>query len=235
MGIYEGLDKINKYKEDLEARRKAAEEGKVNWLKIDDGEAVKIWFLQELDKGAEGYHEENGLGFIATEHVKPGKENFQIKALCSMDDEEQCLGCEKHREDWKAGWRAKSRLYINVLVERKDGTREVAVMSQANGTKSVIAPMVLDYAVENNTITDRWWKITRTGKKEETSYSPFVYGPSDDIDVTEYADKIQDLKKCVREVPYEEQFDFYFAEPKSVNVHAEPATSAGSTTPNEEW
>lgn len=234
MGIYEGLDKIKKYKEDLEARRKAAEEGKINWLSIEDGEAVKIWFLQELDKGAEGYHAENGLGFIATEHVKPGKENFRVKALCSAE-EDACVGCEEHKKDWKAGWRPKSRLYINVLVERKNGDREVAVMSQSNGAKSVIAPMVLDYAIENNTITDRWWKITRTGEKEATTYTPFVYSPSTDVDVTEYADQIQDLKKCVREVPYEEQFDFYFKQDTpAVSEEAAPV-SKGSTTPDEEW
>jgi predicted Fe-S protein YdhL (DUF1289 family) len=236
MGIYEGLDKIKKYKDDLAARKAAAEEGKINWLKIDDGEAVKVWFLQELDKGAEGYHEENGLGFLATEHTKPGKDNFRTKALCSMDDEEQCVGCEKHREDWKAGWRPKSRLYINVLVERKNGDREVAVMSQANGSKSVIAPMVLDYAVENNTITDRWWKITRTGEKETTTYTPFVYGPSTDVDVKEYADQIQDLKKCVREVPYDEQFDFFFSEPASASHNDEETPKAKpSASTDEEW
>lgn len=234
MGIYEGLDKIKKYKEDLEARRKAAEEGKVNWLSIDDGESVKIWYLQELDRGAEGYHEELGLGFIATEHVKPGKENFRVKALCSAEDG-ACVGCEEHKKDWKAGWRPKSRLYINVLVERKNGDREVAVMSQANGSKSVIAPMVLDYAIENNTITDRWWKITRSGEKEATTYTPFVYGPSDDIDVTEYADQIYDLKKCVREVPYEEQFDFYFKDRDAAPEKEEASVSKGSTTPDEEW
>ena len=234
MGIYEGLDKIKKYKEEQEAKKAAAEAGNINWLKIDDGEAVKIWFLQELDKGALGYHEENGLGFLATEHTNP--KDFRKKCLCSIDDEDQCLGCEKHREDWKAGWRAKSRLYINVLVERKNGDREVAVMSQANGSKSVIAPMVLEYAVENNTITDRWWKITRTGTKETTAYSPFVYGPSDDVDVKEYADQVQDLKRCVREVPYDEQFDFFFSAPAASSDEDEkPKQKSGSSSPDEEW
>jgi hypothetical protein len=96
--------------------------------------------------------------------------------------------------------------------------------------------MVLDYAVENNTITDRWWKITRTGKKETTAYTPFVYGPSTDVDVSEYSDQLFDLHKAVREVPYEEQFDFYFAAPKGAAQEEESApVSKGSTTPDEEW
>ena len=235
MGIYEGLDKIKKYKEEQEARKAAAEAGNINWLTIADGEAVKIWFLQELDRSAEGYSEEAGLGFIATEHVKPGKGNFRVKALCSMEDEEKCLGCEKHKEDWKAGWRPKSRLYINVLVERKNGDREVAVMSQANGNKSVIAPMILDYAVENNTITDRWWKITRTGEEEQTTYTPFVYGPSTDVDVSEYADQVHDLKRCVREVAYEDQFDFFFGADETPKREVESPVSTGKSDTEVDW
>ena len=236
MGIYKGLDKIKQYKEDLEARKAAAEAGNLNWLKIADGEAVKVWFLQELDKSAEGYHEENGLGFLATEHTNP--KDYRRKALCSMDDEEKCLGCEKHREDWKAGWKAKSRIYVNVLVERKNGDREVAVMSQATGSKSVVGPMILDYAGENNTITDRWWKITRNGEGPQTQYVPFVYGPSDDVDVTEYADKIQDLDKAVREVPYDEQFDFFFAVRDNDNSSKDEDSAPQRKSPSqdsEEW
>ena len=238
MGIYEGLDAIRKQKEEAEARKAAAEAGKINWLKIDDGETVKVWFLQEFDRSAEGYNEQAGLAFMATEHTNP--DNWMRKALCSMEEEEQCLGCEKHKEDWKAGWRQKSRVYINVLVERRDGTREVAVMSQANGSKSVIAPLLLEMAVDENTVTDRWWKITRTGKKSETSYLPRPQAPSKDIDVADYADKVYDLHRAVRSVPYDEQFDFYFAADKK-DESAEPAgensgwPSGSSNSDDETW
>lgn len=233
MGIQRGLAAVQAYKAEQERRREAAEAGKINWLKMDDGESVEVWFLQELDEGAENYLEKNGLGFFATEHTKPGKGNFMTKALCSMDDEEQCFGCEQHKKDWKAGWKAKSRLYINVLVKRKDGSTEVAVMSQPNGSKAVIAPMLLDYAVENNTITDRWWKITRNGTGEATTYTPFVRGPSTDVNPAEH--EVFDLERCVRKVPYVEQEAFFLgvadpnAEPEA------PEANAGSTSANDEW
>lgn len=237
MGIYEGLDAIRKHKEDQEARKAAVEANKINWLKIEPNETVKVWFLQELDRSAEGYVKDAPLGIMATEHTNP--ENWQKKALCTIEDG-QCLGCEKHKEDWKAGWRQKSRLYINVLVERANGDREVAVMSQANGSKSVIAPMLLEMAVDENTITDRWWKITRTGKGSETSYLPRPQAPSKDITIADYLDKLNDLNRAVRNVPYDEQFDFYFAAPADA-VQDTPAPAAGGGWPSdskgadEEW
>ena len=239
MGIYEGLDAIRKHKEEQEARKAAAEAGKINWLKIEPNETVKVWFLQELDRSAEGYVKDAPLGIMATEHTNP--ENWQKKALCTID-EGQCLGCEKHKEDWKAGWRQKSRLYINVLVERQNGDREVAVMSQANGSKSVIAPMLLEMAVDENTITDRWWKITRTGTKAETSYLPRPQAPSKDIDIADYQDKLNDLMRAVRAVPYEDQFDFYFAAPAGQVEEKQDTPAAGGwpggsgkTSTDEEW
>jgi len=237
MGIYEGLDAIRKHKEDQEARKAAVEANKINWLKIEPNETVKVWFLQELDRSAEGYVKDAPLGIMATEHTNP--ENWQKKALCSIEDG-QCLGCEKHKEDWKAGWRQKSRLYINVLVERANGDREVAVMSQANGSKSVIAPMLLEMAVDENTITDRWWKITRTGKGSETSYLPRPQAPSKDITIADYLDKLNDLNRAVRDVPYDEQFDFYFAAPADA-AGDKPGAPAGGGWPSdtkgadEEW
>lgn len=233
MGIYEGLDKIKQYQDEIEARR----DSKIVWFssEVKDGESVKVRFLQELDRGAEGYNEDNGLGIMVTEHSNPN--DWHRKALCSMDEEGKCLGCEKHREEgWKAGWGQKSRLIINVLIERKNGDRSVAVMSQANGSKAVIAPMILESAVSNNTLTDRWWKFTRQGEGTKTNWIPFVYSPDDDVDVTEY--DVFDVRKAVREIPYDEQFDHYFkgaSTGEDSEKEDKPAPSKGSTTPDEEW
>ena len=206
MGIQKGLASIQGYREEQDRKREAAAGPKTNWLGIKDKEVVKVRFLQELDEGAANYSEKNGLGFFATEHSSPA--DYRKKALCSMDDEEQCFGCEQHRLDWKAGWKAKSRLYINVLVKRADGTEEVAVMSQSNGPKAVIAASVLEYAVENNTLTDRWWRITRTGSKaDDTTYTTFIFGPDDDVKIEDY--EVQDLDRCVRVIPYAEQEAFF--------------------------
>lgn len=240
MGIYEGLDQINKYKQDLADRKAAAEANKINWLKMEDNESVKIWVLQELDRGAENYHEECGIGLMATEHTAP--HNWRKKALCTAD-EDGCLGCEEHRKDWKAGWKQKSRIYLNVLVERKSGEREVAVMSQANGPRSTVGPMLLELAVEENTIANRWYKMTKSpGENGVASYAFLPLKESKDVDPTEYAEKLYDLHRAVRHIPYEEQFDFYFEKDGSDGDAGSEAVSASgpkwpsdSGTDNEEW
>ena len=230
MGVKKGLAAIKAYQEEQEARREAAQ-NKINWLKIKDKESVEIRFLQELDESAENYSEKNGLGIFAVEHTKPGKGNFMIKALCTADDGEPCKPCEWTKEDWK--WKPASRLYINVLVRRADGTEEVAVMSQGNGKKAVIAPMVLEYAIENNTITDRWWKITRDGSDETTTYKPFVRQPKDDVNPEDY--EVFDLERCSRKVPYEEQEAFFKGTPEDQEDDNEPALVSASSSSEDTW
>jgi len=238
MGVKKGLGQIQEYKEELQRRKEAAEAGKTNWLSMVDGEEADVWFLQEMDERAENYLEKNGVGLIATEHTKPGRENFRIKALCSMEDEGKCVGCEEHKKDWKAGWKAKSRLYINVLVKRADGTTEVAVMSQSYGPKGVIAPMIVKTALKNNTITDRWWSITRNGADESTTYTPFLNNESKDVNPADH--EIFDIEeRCLRSIPYAEQRAFYFGTAElspegSDETEAVPA-GAGATDSNANW
>ena len=118
MGIVKGLKDLNKALD-----KPTYNEGdgtKARWVKLEDGESVKVRFLQELDPDSPSYNEKLGLGFIAVEHTNPG--DYRRKALCSMDDQGKCWGCEQHRKDYKAGWKGRSRLYINVLVD--DGKEE---------------------------------------------------------------------------------------------------------------
>lgn len=233
MGLYEGLDQIKKYQEELERRRQAAE-NKANWLSMKDKETVKLRFLQEFDKSASGYNEEAGLAFIATEHTNPA--NYRRRALCTAD-EGACYGCEMHQKDWQAGWGAKSRMYINALVERADGEREVAIVSHSNSSKATLTPMLLMQAVEANTVTDRWWRMTRNGTKKTTNYTPMPLAETNDIDVTDYLSQMFDLKEvAVRHVPYEEQAEFYN---KGANEDSErseaPAVADDASSPDSEW
>jgi len=70
MGVQKGLEQIQKYKDEIKRRKEAAELGKIPWLGMEDGETIKVWYLQELDEGAKNYSEKNGWDF-ATEHSSP--------------------------------------------------------------------------------------------------------------------------------------------------------------------
>jgi len=226
MGIVKGLKGINAHIEAEEARFAGRTDGdapKTKWFKLADKEAVKVLFLQELDADSENFSIKNDLGFLATEHQNPA--NFKVKAVCSAD-EGPCYGCEQHAKDWKAGWKQKTRLYINVLVD--DGVNEpyVAVLSQGNGPKS-ITPALIEYAGLVGTITDKWYRIKRDGKGQtDTSYLLMPLGPSDK-NVEDY--ELYDLEKVVRQVPYEEQAAHY-NRGEAEDVQDSPRASAEKPT-----
>lgn len=234
MGIVKGLKAINQHIEAEEARFSGKSDGdapKTEWFKILDKQAFKIAFLQEMDADSENYSLKNDLGFIATEHASPA--NFKVKAVCTAD-EGACYGCEQHQKDYKAKWGQKSRLYINVLVDNGKDAPFVAVLSQGNGPKSV-TPALLEFAGEFGTITDKWYKIKRTGAGQtDTSYLLTPLGPNG-LDVESY--ELYDLEKVVRQVPYEDQAAFYNRDASDAGVENTPRETAAPTTDsvNSEW
>lgn len=231
MGIITGLKNINAHVDAEEAKFSGNDDRpKTKWFGLKDKQAAKVVFLQELDPDSENYSEKNGLGFLAVEHQNPA--NFRRKALCSIDDEGACFGCEQHRKDYKAGWKQKTRLYINVLVD--DGVNEpyVAVLSQGNGPKS-ITPSVIEQATEIGTITDKWFKIKRQGAGQtDTSYLLTPLG-AHDVDVESY--ELFDLKNVVREVPYAEQAAHYLDNAGQPEPEATKVPVGAGASVDSEW
>jgi hypothetical protein len=209
LGIVTGLKNLNDVID--KPGHESSEGSKATWVKIEDGESIKVRFLQELDPDSPTYNEKNGLGFIAIEHTNPA--DYRRKALCSMDDQGKCYGCEQHRKDYKAGWKGKPRLYINVLVDNGKDDPFVAVLSQGISGKT-ITPTLNEYAKEMGSITNLMWRIKRTGLKTDTSYTiiPLQKDESEfDSSVLELHDL---LATAVRDLPYVEQEAFFAGEVK---------------------
>lgn len=212
MGFIEGLgairERLDAEERAYQERKAAADRPKAIWLSLKDKEAVKIYPLQELDKQAPGFSEEKGLGLMSVEHQVPG--NFRRKALCTTDHDAgvSCVGCERHRENPKAGWKPKNRLYLNVLVDNGTDEPYVAVLSQSLGITEHIADALLEQAVEFGTITDRWFKFKRSGSGlNDTSYmlTPLK---EQKLDISKH--EVFDLKEvAVRDIPYDGQAEFY--------------------------
>ena len=233
MSIVKGLKSINAHVDAEEAKynRSGDDTPKSRWFKIKDKESVKVIFLQELDEESENYSKKNDLGFLAVEHVNP--KNWMRKAVCTMAEEGACYGCEQHRADWKAGWKQKTRLYINVLVDDGENEPYVAILSQGNGPKSV-TPSVIEQAGEIGTITDKWFKIKRTGSgSTDTSYLLTPLG-AHDKNVEDY--ELYDLEAALRQVPYAEQAAHYHnGEAAGEAPESKPATSSSSSLDEENW
>ena len=207
MSVLKGIKKITQHEEAQRAKRESRDRVKVPYLTIkNDGDSVKLRFLQELDYDADNYSEKNGIGVIAIEHAHP--DNFRNSALCTMEEEGQCYACEMKADDrveWdeRKGWGQKERLYINVADEEGN----VYVLSQGTGDKS-ITPGLIEYTVDPDigTITNRWFKVKRNGTGLKTSWTLTALKElgSDEKDVEEF--EIFDIEENVlRHVPYARQ------------------------------
>ena len=204
MGIIKGLKSINKYEEEQEKKRAERDRPKTVWFKLADKQKVEIAFLQELDDESPNYSAKNGLGVLAVEHTNP--ENFRRRAVCSIDDEGACYGCEKHQEDYTLGWKGKTRLYINVLVNDGENEPFVAVMSQSNSGQS-ITPTLRDEAIDEGTISTKWFAISKAGKGTETNYT-LRAKKEHGLNVEDY--EVFNLEENVlRQVPYNMQEAHY--------------------------
>ena len=221
MGIVKGLKSLNEVMD-----KPTYNEGdgtKAKWVKLEDGQSVKIRFLQELDPDSPNYNEKNGLGFIAVEHTNP--KDYRRKALCSMDDQGKCYGCELHRKDYKAGWKGKSRLYVNVLVDDGKEDPYVAILSQGASAKA-ITPTLIEYAGEVGSITNLMWRIKRTGMNTDTSYT-IIPLPKDETEFDASAFELYKLEDvAVRDLSYDEQEAFFSGDNATGDTVADATSSS---------
>jgi hypothetical protein len=203
MSIIRGLKDINA----IVDKPKYENNGqKVRWVKLADGQAAKIRFVEELDSDSASYSEDRGLSVVVAEHTNP--KDYKRKAVCTIDSEGRCFGCEMARKEPKSGWRSRLRWYGNVIID--DGTEApyVAVWSQGISKQSAFNT-IREYAIETGSISNLEWKMKRNGQGTETNYTllptkpdtePYAWGELETFD----------LEKVVREVPYAEQDSFYF-------------------------
>ena len=222
MGLVKGLKGLNAVMDKPAHSYSESDTPKARWVKLEDTESVKIRFLQELDPDSPSYNEKNGLGFVAVEHTNP--EDYRRKALCSMEDQGKCYGCEQHRKDYKKGWKGRSRLYINVLVDDGKEDPYVAILSQGSSGKT-ITPTLIEYAGEMGSISNLMWRIKRSGLKTDTSYT-IIPLAKDETPFDSTSLELYELEKvAVRDLPYTEQDAFFHGENGS---EEEPSATSSS-------
>jgi hypothetical protein len=178
---------------------------RVTWLKLEDNQSVSVRFVNELDGDSPSYDEKNGLAIVVSEHTNP--KDYKRKAACSAESEGRCFGCEMHRKDMKAGWRARLRFYINVLVD--DGTNDPYIAVWSMGVaKSATFDTIREYVQDSQSLSNMTWKLKRNGKGTETTYILIpIKQDEEKFDWSKF--EISDLEAVVREVPYAEQESFF--------------------------
>ena len=202
MSVVKGLKNINAL---LDKPKYDESKAKVRWLKLADGQSVKVRFIEELDEDSPSYSEERGLALVVKEHTNP--KDYKRKAVDTMDDEGRDWAEEMHRKDPKAGWRARMRFYCNVLVD--DGLEEpyVAIWSMGVSKQSAFNN-IREYAIDTGSISNLTWKVKRNGQGTETSYTLLPTAvdkePFDWKDVKPFP-----LESALNKIPYAEQEAFY--------------------------
>jgi hypothetical protein len=192
---------------------------RARWLKLEDGQSVKIRFVNEIDPDSPNYDAGRGLAIVVSEHTNP--KDYRRKAICSMSDEGRCYGCERDRQDPKAGWRPRLRYYTNLLVEDGDD-QYVAIWSQGVGPKSTTTKTIIEYASDTESVSNLVWKLKRSGTGTSTAYTLFPMlidtEPFDWSGVQPH-----ELEKvAVRSVPYSDQENFY------MGLESDDSTSGSS-------
>jgi hypothetical protein len=164
-----GLRSLKQFRQQQQERASfSGERKKIPYLAVGANESVRIRFAQELDEESENYDPKRGLAILAVEHNGTGPEGYKKRAKCTADDG-PCYPCERHRQDPKAGWRQKTNLYINVLVEQ-DG--EVVAKVWSRNANSDVVGQLIEWFEENGSVTNVAFKLTRTGKTvQDTRYT----------------------------------------------------------------
>lgn len=216
MAVSTGLRSIRKTIEETQTG------GGTKWLKMGAGDQWKIRFIDDLDDSAQT---ELGAGkaVLIKEH-QAGK-NFMRKAQCTKNDDGsgECFGCEMAVKHRKTGWARKNRVYINVLVN--DGVNDPYVAVWSMGTqKSPTWDALVDFFEEDDTISNRDFRVKRNGTGTDTTYLlRALEVDSEPFDFAAY--ERFDLNKVVREVAYEDQEAYYLAGDEEASEVEEPSTT----------
>lgn len=203
MGFITGLKEIEKLVEERQAAQ-AASSRKVRWLNVSDGQSVKVRFVNEMDESSPHYSADRGLVIVAYEHSNP--QDFHRKALCTMDTEGRCFGCDMNERGVK-GWYKKTRGYFNLLVD--DGVEEpyVAVWSMA-APLSPTFDLLKEYFVETKSISNLTWRLKRSGTGNTTVWTLIPGGP-DAVPFDWTGIQIPNLENALWKVPFADQEKYY--------------------------
>jgi hypothetical protein len=137
------------FEEALAPRKRA------NYFALADGGTATVRFLQEVDEASPNYHKEAGLATMALICNPPSADGFKFKYVVPPELMNRV-----------GDWVFKTRLLINVLVDDGKGNEEVQLWDASKA----VARQLLEFNNEDGTITDKMFRIKRSGKSTDTTY-----------------------------------------------------------------
>ncbi len=189
----------------LDSLKKSVEKPKSinrNFLRLKDGDSLKIRFIEELAEDGKNFNSERGTAKVVGVHQNPL--NYRRQLSCSAD-QGQCWACEQAQSGEK-GWWAKKHLLANVIAEVEKGKWEVRIFD-AKFTDANVGNELIEFAETYETITDRTYKYSRKGaNKDDTNY---MLIPVKEEAEPEFSGELYDLGEIFFKKPYVEQEAFF--------------------------
>jgi hypothetical protein len=174
---------------------------------ISSGETFKIRFRQELTEDSKFYDEETGTAITVPVVTSPINWKWRAASTASLEKfNYRCWASEQISKDTR--WRPKPHLLLNVAVETEPGTWEPRIIDTTFNQRH-IGLMLIEYAKEFGTITDRYYKYSRTGSgAQDTNYTliPLEQGPTPD---NIKSLPMHDLNTVYMALPYAKQEAFF--------------------------
>lgn len=177
------------------------------YLTIQAGESVRIRFRQELTEDSKYFDEQAGTAITVPVVTSPINWKWRAASTAQLEKFNfRCWASEQTAKD--KAWRPKPHLIINVAVETEPGVWEARIIDTTFNQRH-IGVILIEYAKEFGTITDRYYKYSRQGSgASDTNYSLIP------LDVSEMPENIKtlpmhDLENVYLTLPYEKQERFF--------------------------
>lgn len=181
--------------------------GSKKFFTIQSGETFKIRFRQELTEDSKYFDEKSGTAITVPVVTSPINWKWRAASTSSMSEfNYRCWPSEQIGKDGR--WRPKPHLLINVAVETSPGTWEPRIVDTTFNQRH-IGLILIEYAKEFGTITDRYYKYSRTGTGQtDTNYTliPLDQAPMPDA-ITSLP--MHDLTNVYMTIPYAKQEQFF--------------------------
>lgn len=176
---------------------------KNKFFSMQSGDTFKIRFRQELAQDSKNFDEAVGTAITVPVVTSPINWKWRVASTRELPDfNYRCWASEQIAKDTR--WRPKPHLLINIAVEVEPGTWEPRVMDTTYNQRHM-ALILIEYAKEFGTITDRYYKCSRTGSgPQDTNYTLIP------LDQSPMPDNIKslpmhDLDNIYKTLPYADQ------------------------------
>jgi hypothetical protein len=177
--------------------------GAKKFFSLQPGDSFKIRFLQELTEDSTNFKDEVGTAITVPVIVSPVNWKWKVASTASFEKfNYRCWGTEQSIQD--KAWKPKAHLLVNVAVEVEPGKWEARVLDTTFNQRHV-GLTLLEYAKEFNTVTDRYYKYSRTGSgASDTNYSLIPLAVAEPIAEIKSL-TLHDLNSVYMTLPYEKQ------------------------------